>query len=156
MKKCWIFYLLIILFLEIGCLSYKAPQGVSQPFYNDMIKCIQLTEKTLETKNTKYIKEIEKLIIKHTSEDVFEIILGLKSETEESKNDYGLSKKESDILSSVFGLSFFLTQYMNDYYNNSNYNIDKLIDTNTVSGRTLLKTIQKTISIMELDYEFKN
>lgn len=152
-----IIYLVLIstlLFGLMGC-STKTPINVDKEFYSDMVKCLDLTKKTLETKNTKYNKEIGNLIIKHTEEDYFNMIVGDVEISEKSKNNYGLNEKEQEILSSVTSLSFDLSSYMNGYFDNR-YKADVLIDTDTLYGERLLKSIQKTISIMEIDYQFKN
>jgi len=44
-----------------------------------MIECIKLAEKTLETKNKKYISEIAELIKKHSADNIFEVIYFLNT-----------------------------------------------------------------------------
>ena len=72
------FKCVLFVFNLIGCSRYKAPEGVRQFFYDDM-KCIKLAEKTLETKNKKYISEIAELIKKHSADNIFEIIYFLNT-----------------------------------------------------------------------------
>jgi len=137
MKKWLIIFICCMLIFCSGCSNqYKAPEGVNQYFYNDMVECIKLTEKTLETKNEKHIREIEKI-------------------DENAKNNYGLSEKEVKILTEIFNMCSSLSQYILEYFE-GDYNVNKLIDSETIGGEILLKNIQEAISVMELDYEFKN
>ena len=157
MKSYLTIIICIVLFLGAGCSSnqYKAPEGVRQSFYDDMIECIKLAEKTLETKNKKYISEIAELIKKHSADNIFEIIYGLEEIDEATKNNYGLSEKEIEILMGIFSVCFSLTQYMQSYFE-GDCDVNKLIDIETIRGKRLLLDIQEAVSIMELDYEFKN
>ena len=156
MKKWLIIFICCMLVFCSGCSNqYKAPEGVNQYFYNDMVECIKLTEKTLETKNEKYIREIEKLIKKHSADNIFRIVHGLEKIDENAKNNYGLSEKEVKILTEIFNMCSSLSQYILEYFE-GDYNVNKLIDSETIGGEILLKNIQEAISVMELDYEFKN
>lgn len=156
MKKYLVIFICVLfVFNLIGCSRYKAPEGVRQFFYDDMIECIKLAEKTLETKNKKYISEIAELIKKHSADNIFEVIYGLEEIDEANKNNYGLSEKEIEILMGIFSVCFSLTQYMQSYFE-GDCDVNKLIDIETMRGKRLLLDIQETVSIMELDYEFKN
>jgi hypothetical protein len=120
----------------VGCDKTKLPEGFeNKSFYTDMIKCLQLTEKTLQTKNTKYIDNIDKLINNNMSKE------------KEFNN------KEIDVLANIRTIRVNLEMYMNNYFDSINTDTKKIIDTDTFIGKILLKEIQKVISTMQLDYK---
>lgn len=152
LKKIILLLLIIVLIFNlIGCDNkIELPEGVEdEEFYKDMVKCLDLTKKTLETKNTKYVKEIEELLNKHTWEDclpdtlIYDIIV----------QDFDLSDKEKDILAAHLFLYVNLKDYLNEYFYEDLYDTDVAIDTDTEQGKKLLKIIQETISVMEIDYD---
>ena len=153
MLKRHVFVLLVVILLFdiIGCSNeVELPEGVeNEEFYKDMIKCLDLTKKTLETKNTKYVKEIEKLLNKYTYEDCFPDIFILDI----LGQDFGLSEKEDNILSAHIFLYFDLRSYLDKYFREDSYDTDVVIDTDTEQGKRLLKSIQETVGIMEIEYD---
>jgi sporulation protein YlmC with PRC-barrel domain len=156
-KKIIILFLSIPLILTFSaCQQTKIPEGIdNKAFYIDMVKCLDLTKKALETKNTKYVSDIGDLLLKNTEKDYFKIIIGDMELSEVAKNNYGLNKKEQYILINITSVSMDLSSYLQNYYNN-NYNTNILIDTSNIEGQILLKDIQKTISVMEIKYDFGN
>jgi hypothetical protein len=91
MKKIFICILLLLfVFISIGCQKQDIQEGIDNDFYVDMVKCLNLTQKTLETKNRKFIREIESYVEKYTCEGYIEIVFGLKDDSNIKVNNPSL------------------------------------------------------------------
>lgn len=140
-----IFYLMLVLVLlinMIGCSSkVELPEGFeNREFYEDMIKCLDLTKKTLETKNTKYMKEAQEILDSHRFK-------------EDRTEDTYTNKEESvmGLMSIVININ--LKIYMERYFDDIDGDVQIILDDSSVEGRMLIKSIQEVVSEMELEYE---
>lgn len=156
MKKIVSVFLALVIFISTltGC-NQKVPEGINKEFYKDMVKCLELTEKALKYKNQKYVKQIGNLIVKNTSDNFFKVLWGLEEIDDKAENNYGLNEKEQEILSKVVSVHMYLGMYIDLSLTNSGIDANKMIDLNSITGKTLYKSIQDLITAMEIDYDIK-
>jgi len=117
MKRFLVMMLIVgVMVVGVGCTQIEYPEGVeNKTFYKDMVKCVKLADKALENKNKKYTDGMTELIFKHTSDDYYEMVLGTKPLSEEAKNDFGLTTKEIDILTTMSLFIGNIEQYIDEY-----------------------------------------
>ncbi|MDD4157585.1 MAG: hypothetical protein PHY08_13550 [Candidatus Cloacimonetes bacterium] len=139
MKKILIFIFIILMILSSCSSKIDIPEGVSDKhFYQDMIKCLDNVKLTLEKKNVKYINDINNIQEKYTAND---------------EKYFSFTDKEKEIFTSIGTTKYFLTMYMEEYFE-GHYNSKIFIDDKILYADLLIRQIQETIGLMEIEYDF--
>lgn len=142
LKKIILLLLIIVLIFNlIGCDNkIELPEGVeNEEFYKDMIKCLDLTKKALKDKNMKYVDDMHDIILSYA--------------LDENKNNIELTDKESEIMKKMANLHLNLETYLDVYFEVDDINVNVLVDTDSLVGKTLLKNFQEIVGYMEIDYD---
>lgn len=142
LKKITLLLLIIVLIFNlVGCGDkLELPEGVeNEEFYKDMIKCLDLTKKALKDKNMKYVDDMHDIILSYA--------------LDENKNNIELTDKESEIMKKMATLHLNLETYLDVYFEVDDINVNVLVDTDSLVGKTLLKDFQEIVGYMEIDYD---
>ncbi len=141
-KRILVIIIILILVGLTGCKA-KVPEGFTKEHYSENVKCLELLDKALTKKNLKYLDDGYKFINKQ-----FEIFMDNEYFTE--------NKKDGIVLIQIQVTYDSAYRYINDYFKNGGYDINKKIDSETIFGKALIKNIQELLSLMEIEYEIIN